>query len=123
MREWRNRQSPEKKKQLAQHYKKWLKEQSTDKQLDYNLKRYGISLEIYEQMLKEQNNVCKICKQSEDRIDNRTKKPRRLAVDHCHDTGKVRGLLCGYCNSALGMTNDNIEVLQEMIKYIQESKD
>src|SRR6266851_2205326 len=56
------------------------------------LKRYGISEEEYERLLRLQNGVCAICKE----------KPEGwLCVDHCHLTGKVRGLLCKNCNSAL----------------------
>jgi hypothetical protein len=43
-----------------------------------------------------------------------------LAVDHCHTTGKIRGLLCSKCNPALGAFNDNIEILNSAIKYLKE---
>jgi len=56
---------------------------------------YGITVEDYETMLVNQNGVCKIC--------NKTcKSGKSLAVDHCHETGKVRGLLCAKCNTNLG---------------------
>jgi hypothetical protein len=58
-------------------------------------RKYGITVEHYEQMLKHQNGVCKICKSLDP-------SGRRLAVDHCHTTGAVRGLLCPNCNTALG---------------------
>jgi hypothetical protein len=46
---------------------------------------------------------------------------KRLAVDHDHKTGKVRGRLCGKCNMALGLLNDNLDLLRESIKYLQDS--
>lgn len=86
------------------------------RQKDYDLQRnYGISLEQYEEMFREQSSVCKIC---------HTAKPEeKLAVDHCHDTGKVRGLLCSACNKGLGLFKDNEGYLQSAAKYIKESKD
>lgn len=61
-----------------------------------HLKRsYGITLDEYNKMLKDQGGVCKICKLP-------CKSGKNLAVDHCHDTGTVRGLLCAKCNTNLG---------------------
>lgn len=81
-------------------------------------KRFGISLEDYELMLESQNNVCAICKQPEVSIDHRTKKVRTLAVDHCHITNKIRGLLCTNCNTALGLFKDDASVLTQAIAYL-----
>ena len=75
---------------------------------------YGITEEQYNEMLQKQNGVCRFCKKSPE--DNK----QRLAVDHCHDTGKVRGLLCSTCNLGLGYFNDNIALLSEAILYLQE---
>ena len=57
--------------------------------------KYGITVEQYDQMMDEQGGTCKICKSLDPT-------GRRLAVDHCHETGRVRGLLCPSCNTALG---------------------
>jgi len=43
-------------------------------------------------------------------------------VDHCHVTGKYRGLLCNRCNTSLGFVNDDIELLENMVKYLKEYK-
>ena len=77
-------------------------------------KRYGITLDDYNMMLLEQNSRCHICGKHES--DN----GKRLAVDHNHTTGKVRRLLCHHCNAALGHVQENLEVLQKMITYIEE---
>ncbi len=60
-----------------------------------------------------QEGKCKGC----DKESNRT-----LNVDHDHETGKIRGLLCGNCNRGIGLLGDNIETLQNLIKYLEESK-
>ena len=70
-------------------------------------------------MLVNQNYTCAICKQAERSIDHRTKKVRAMAVDHCHDTGKVRGLLCSDCNTALGLLKENENTMKNMISYVQ----
>jgi hypothetical protein len=76
-------------------------------------KHYRLTLEQYEQMLSEQGYVCKICGKPE------TSKPHGLSVDHCHSTGKVRGLLCGNCNTLLGHAKDSTEVLLKCVNYLE----
>lgn len=63
-------------------------------------KRYGITPEQYDQMLSEQQGVCAICNSTPE--SDRNRELQRLAVDHDHDTGEVRGLLCARCNLSLG---------------------
>lgn len=76
-------------------------------------KKYGISQDDYNLMLKNQNYCCDICKLN---IKNYNKD---FAVDHCHNTGKVRSLLCCNCNTLLGMSKENVYVLKNAIKYIK----
>lgn len=71
-------------------------------------RRYGITLEDYEKMFKEQKGKCAICGIKKDKLD----------IDHCHRTNKVRGLLCGSCNRALGLLKDNTEFLNNAIRYL-----
>lgn len=71
------------------------------------LRQYGISVERYEALLAEQGGTCAICQLPERYVDARTGRTRRLAVDHDHKTGKVRGLLCGSCNQAVGHFEDD----------------
>lgn len=75
--------------------------------------KYGMSLFDYERLLEKQNNVCAICGQGE------TRPNKALAVDHCHETGKVRGLLCQRCNTMLGGSKDNTEILAKAIEYLK----
>jgi len=69
--------------------------------------RYGITVDQYDEMVKNQNGQCKICKESV-----------KLHVDHCHKTGQVRGLLCNGCNRGLGYFNDNIDKLISATTYL-----
>lgn len=71
---------------------------------------FGIGLDVYNQMLNQQNGRCKICNQPPTR--------HRLGVDHDHITGRVRGLLCGNCNTLLGMAHDSPDILQSAICYL-----
>ena len=73
--------------------------------------KYGLSIEQYEQMLVDQNHQCYIC-------NDETK----LVVDHCHESGKVRGLLCNHCNTMLGLARDNPAILRLAAKYIELAK-
>jgi len=76
-----------------------------------NLKKYGITPEDYDRMNKIQNGLCAICH----KVDTAN---RALAVDHCHATHVIRGLLCGKCNKALGGFNDDVEILRAAIAYL-----
>ena len=64
--------------------------------------RYGITLEQYEAMVIERDNRCDVCGQEPDSSNVRAHWNGKLCIDHCHDTGKVRGLLCNDCNLAVG---------------------
>ena len=80
-------------------------------------KHYGITLEQYKAMSIAQNGVCGVCGKPESSKD-KDGGPRMMPVDHCHKTGKIRGLLCAMCNKALGAFNDDPLVLQEAINYL-----
>ena len=75
-------------------------------------KNYGITDEFYEDMKARQNDCCAICGKHSSEQD------QALAIDHDHDTGKVRGLLCRTCNLGIGYLNDNINLLANAIKYL-----
>lgn len=90
----------------------WYKhDHNKDRQRDTILRRlYGITLLQYQQMEKEQGGGCAICG---------GKGKRRLAVDHCHATGKPRALLCDNCNTALGSLRDDPLLLRKAIEYLE----
>ncbi len=72
---------------------------------------YGITEVEHENMLELQQYLCAICKKE--------LYPRRdTHIDHCHTTGKVRGILCSKCNTGLGMFNDSIETLLNATDYL-----
>ena len=73
--------------------------------------RYGISLEKFEEMLSLQNNACAICSKT-------ISEPGDSYVDHCHNTGKIRKILCINCNSGLGQFKDSPEILKKAYEYL-----
>lgn len=81
------------------------------------MSQYGITVEQYDAMEAEQGGVCKICQRSESRYGAHGR-VKRLAVDHCHETGEVRGLLCQDCNTALGLFDDDPERLRIALAYL-----
>ena len=84
---------------------------------DYNLRRlYGITTVDYENMLEAQGGRCAIC--GTDQPGGRQN--NYFAVDHCHKTDTVRGLLCMSCNIMLGQSDDNINTLNNAITYLNE---
>jgi hypothetical protein len=78
-----------------------------------SLKRsYGITEAEYLDILDQQNGLCAICGTSE------SDSPKRFAVDHNHETGEVRGVLCSSCNLGLGNFGDKPENLASAVKYL-----
>ena len=108
------RQNEQQSKVDARYYQKNREKAIMTSQETNMKKKYGIGWKEYERMLDEQNGVCKICSKPET-----SKNIKRLSIDHNHTTGKVRGLLCRKCNSAIGYFNDNITYLQKAIEYVK----
>jgi len=94
-------------------------ERSHLSQRQRNLKhRFGVDLEWYEKQFKKQNYSCAICETK----TNKTVGDRQFwnfSVDHCHDSGKIRGILCNNCNRALGLFQDNPELLKKAASYVE----
>lgn len=80
-------------------------------ELKARLKKFNLSVNKYYTLIKQQNNRCSLC--------GNLPKKRALAVDHCHNTGIIRGLLCVSCNTSLGQLGDTVESLQRVIKYLK----
>lgn len=77
----------------------------------------GMTVEKYEEMLKEQNGQCFICGKTKE--ENK----KRLAVDHNHQTGAVRKLICDDCNTGLGRFKDSLDLLYSAIIYLEQHED
>lgn len=97
--------------------KKW-KDSNKEKIAEYNAhyKReytYGLSKEDYLVLLETQDNKCAICNTDQKEL------ARKLVVDHCHTTKKVRGLLCSHCNVGIGMLKENENNLMAAIQYLK----
>lgn len=83
------------------------------------LRKYGINLADYKEILDKQEGNCAICGNPE--TDIRNGEVCNLAVDHNHETGEVRGLLCRSCNTALGLLKDDVTILKAAIDYLNKS--
>lgn len=83
----------------------------------YRQSKYGLTPEEYELMRAEQDDKCAICNEAE--IDTWRGHVKDLAVDHDHNTGQVRGLLCAQCNTGIGKFKDNPELLKAAIAYLE----
>lgn len=81
------------------------------REMEYK-RRYGITIDDYNRMYDQQSSCCKICGQHFD----------RLCVDHCHNTGDVRGLLCRKCNVALGQFDDDIKLVSKALEYLTDKR-
>lgn len=113
------RQSVKRKKHAAA-MRRWRAknpQRHAESKANYDLKRFGMSLDDYRARLESQGGRCAICLTDDPRGRGIT---RSFAVDHCHASGRVRALLCHRCNGALGMVGDNPETLSRMISYLKE---
>lgn len=103
------------KEAILDQQKEFYKNNKDEKRKNNYKAQYGIILEDYNEMFVNQNGCCKICGRHQSEFK------KTLCVDHCHTTGKVRGLLCSNCNIVLGQAKDDIEILKSAIKYLEES--
>lgn len=83
-----------------------------------NLTNKEAAIEL-EKLLVAQNHVCAICQKPETKVNKSTGKLYSLAVDHDHDTGRVRGLLCFSCNIALGKLKDSLDIAKRAVRYLE----
>jgi hypothetical protein len=85
---------------------------------------YGISPEKYNELRLLQNNCCAICNTHEENVSRgpSSSSETALHIDHCHDTNKVRGLLCMNCNTMLGQAKDSIDLLKSAINYLEKNQ-
>ena len=110
-----NRKNPSKLRAIQQRHK--MKSDYKRIQRNYELmSKYGITVDDYEELIRSQNNKCKICMKSE--TTNRS-----LAVDHCHKSGAVRALLCFRCNTSIGQFEDSPDLLRKAAEYLEHHDD
>lgn len=80
----------------------------------HRYRKLGVCNARYDEMLTKQNGACAICN-----TKLNSSRYTKLAVDHCHKTGRVRGLLCTACNTAIGLLKDSTERLRSAIEYLK----
>lgn len=113
LREWR-KANPDRAKELKKNWISKNREKYLSSSRNTALKiRYGITLEDYNRKFSAQNGKCAICNIQSD------EGKKRLRVDHCHSSLKIRDLICQPCNTIVGMCFENIEILKSAIKYIE----
>jgi len=116
------RTSIESRKHRAAYMREWMRASrlaDPDYFKDKDLKKlYGVTLDWYNEQYAKQNGCCAICGKPEKTIIHG--KPISLAVDHCHDTGKVRALLCTVCNRGIGLFQHDRDLLQKAIAYLDD---
>jgi len=105
------------KNKICAYSRKWHKENPRAVKSSKLKQAYGMTVEEYDKMVLDQDNRCKIC--GSENTNNKTQ--TRLCVDHCHTTGKIRGLLCDNCNKSLGLMRDDPEVLKKALDYLLET--
>lgn len=76
----------------------------------HELKKYGLTIESYEELLTKQEGRCAVCRHEVEGL---------LHVDHDHETGRVRGLLCRECNRGIGLLGDSLEILESAVQYLR----
>ncbi len=106
VRKWNN-ENKDKRVEYSRRFR-----QKNPKRLDY-LYKYKLTEEAYLELLYSQKEVCAGCETPQSELK------RKLFVDHCHKTGIVRGLLCDFCNRALGDVKDNPAVLRTLANYLE----
>ena len=105
----------ETKKRAREKVKEW-QSANPRKRLNQRMRAYGLSVDEYEAMLARQKGTCAICGREP---SGGSTSESRLHVDHCHETGVIRGLLCGNCNHGIGKFKDDIQLLEKAIVYLR----
>lgn len=109
----RREESPGEAKRYSRRHRKKFPDLSIRQRRESRLRKaYGLEPEDFERLRLDQQNRCAICKKSFSKVPN---------VDHCHTTGKVRGLLCRDCNIGIGLLNDSAKLLRAAARYLENS--
>ena len=103
--------TPEEREAYLEYQRSW-KARNPDYMKGYSLqKNYGITAEEYDALFEAQGGVCAICGSPPTK--------RLLDTDHCHATGRIRGLLCSPCNVAVGMVKEDPKIVRALLSYIE----
>lgn len=113
--DYKSRWYQDNKDQLSEKAKEYYKDNKNVRRLTLANKLYGVSAEEYFSLYEKYSSSCAICKVSEEKL------ARFLNIDHDHETGEVRGLLCNSCNLGLGVFKDNKELLKKAWEYLEEN--
>ena len=106
------RKNKDKMKEVTSNYYTKNPEKLLYRRLKSDCNRYNITIEDYVRIYNEQGGKCSICGKQESEFK------RKLHIDHNHNTGKFRGLLCHYCNTAIGLLKEDITLLNKAIEYL-----
>lgn len=127
MGEWKRGEYNEARKKWSREYYHKVAKAKLEKEVDGLTKRqlalvkhrFGLDEETYRAMIKTHSNKCAICGEEETLVQKG--KLTRLSIDHCHSTGKVRGLLCSRCNHGIGEFRDSPDLLEKAIDYLKQN--
>lgn len=109
---WHEQDAKTKSKEIFRRKHKYNSDWHKNQRL---IKKYGINLEEFDAMYQQQAGRCAIC--------DTGVSADKICVDHCHDSGQVRKLLCHNCNTMLGLAKENTRTLQRSIEYLKEHYD
>jgi hypothetical protein len=122
-RRWREKNPEAAKERDRQQGRRW-REKHPGRPRDPELARarrlmreYGLTTEAYNELLASQSGGCAVC----GRTDSGTSQGAHLRVDHCHETGQVRGLLCDPCNRNIGLIGDTVEAFERVLAYLRKT--
>lgn len=113
--------TPTREENLA-YLRKWREDHPDYRRGKHYEERYDLSIPEYNRKLEIQQGRCAICGSEGNEPDNQGREGKRLCVDHDHDTDAVRDLLCGNCNRALGLFDDNPGLVAEALAYLMRHK-
>lgn len=102
------------KKRRKEIMDKWLSKNKDRRKSISMLSNYGITLDVYNMLFHEQLGCCAICECHQSELK------RALHIDHCHKTGIIRGLICQHCNTAIGLLEENRDIILRASEYVKE---
>jgi hypothetical protein len=104
---------------LIEYQKRWREVNKATRKWDYSQRKYGIDQQQFNMLAESQGNCCKIC--STPFVYENDLPSKDVHIDHNHDTGDVRGLLCSKCNYMLGFARDSKKILLAGAKYLEDN--